>query len=688
MTKRSILYFSFLLFCFGILYAEEADTTLTQDPVDLNELVVKTSVVKRDATKDVVTITDAMRKGTTRSIDLLGNVPGLFVNPMTEKVSVDNNNDVPVYVDGNQVSPEYANNINPARIARVEIIRVPLGQYSGLPAVVNIILKNDFEGWDTHVSAYGAVDLRKTPTYFANLLGNFALSGKKSNLYGYLYLQQNRTVQGSSETSDIFGEQLTTVPIDKSRPNALEKTLDPCIFLGWDYELARNHVLTVQTNIRHRTFWSSNYSTYIKPDFHKRVSEKTPTQDYAGNLIYSGVINNKVSLHADVLYQNYSEKSEYSIFFDEKLSDHTDVGNTKHYVRGDARINYKPTSKLSLAIEDFLTWRRYDARNRLTDLSLYNGSELRNTLLGSVSWTPSQKFSMSGSLQYLAVHNSYNSEGRHQVQDTHTPQPDVSVYWQALPKLRFRARYIYGANYPVLTQLSPTRSLLSPHRYSQGNPDLRHALSHTANANIYFSSWLSAYYSFNHTNDAALIYFYPENNENIIQSYINGTKESHTGGLFLTYATQTIYLRGTASYTHSRIKSPIADARNGYSWNASLYAQYFISPIQTVVALDYNISKGKAILPQAEINIPSDNLSLSLSRNFIKNKLQVMLSATLPVHVLSRYQHTVIDTPGYQVSEYRFNGFGDRVVSLRVNLTLGNQKTGNMSKAFELEDER
>lgn len=65
-----------------------------------------------------------------------------------------------------------------------------------------------------------------------------------------------------------------------------------------------------------------------------------------------------------------------------------------------------------------------------------------------------------------------------------------------------------------------------------------------------------------------------------------------------------------------------------------------------------------------------------------------MLSATLPVHVLSRYQHTVIDTPGYHVSEYRFNGFGDRVVSLRVNLTLGNQKTGNMSKAFELEDER
>lgn len=137
-----------------------ADSIPDYDAIELGDVTVTATTDRRDAVTQTITVTDSMREGTNSAIALLGNVPGITLDRLSETIKVGFDSNVPILVDGIEVNADYAKNITPDRVYKVEIMRHPSGRYANYPVVVNLKLKTTFQGWDMNLHARSLASLK------------------------------------------------------------------------------------------------------------------------------------------------------------------------------------------------------------------------------------------------------------------------------------------------------------------------------------------------------------------------------------------------------------------------------------------------------------------------------------------------------------------------------------------------
>ncbi len=120
----------------------------------LNEVNVTGSSRTNKIDRDVFTITKELRAGTISSQELLGRLSGVHYNVYDKSISVNGSTNVLILVDGIEKDQQFAKNLQPERIERVEVIKDPVGKYAtdGFSAVINIVLKKDYSGIDATIS--------------------------------------------------------------------------------------------------------------------------------------------------------------------------------------------------------------------------------------------------------------------------------------------------------------------------------------------------------------------------------------------------------------------------------------------------------------------------------------------------------------------------------------------------------
>ena len=161
--KKSLTAISLGVLTALAVVAQEAtipgDSVSTMRNVELDELVVKESLVKHSTKSDTYKVTEAMRRGVDGTMQLLGRLPGVDYNLVTNSISVRNDTKVQILVNGNQVEDSYLKALPPDRIDKVEVTYVPQARFAmaGYKYVIDIKLKHEYRGHDIYQMALSAV---------------------------------------------------------------------------------------------------------------------------------------------------------------------------------------------------------------------------------------------------------------------------------------------------------------------------------------------------------------------------------------------------------------------------------------------------------------------------------------------------------------------------------------------------
>ena len=116
-----------------------SDTTDRQ--YELKEFVFTSALVRQDDNTTIYTITNNIRANTNTALAMIDKLPGMRLKAGTTRLSAFGSENLVVLVEGRQTSYEYARNINPNRIARIEVESNPVGRWADYEYVVNIVLR-------------------------------------------------------------------------------------------------------------------------------------------------------------------------------------------------------------------------------------------------------------------------------------------------------------------------------------------------------------------------------------------------------------------------------------------------------------------------------------------------------------------------------------------------------------------
>ena len=134
-------------------WAQEKDTLKVQSDsvarnVSLKEVSVVASSIRTEGDKTTVRITKEMRRGARNTAQMLGNIRGLTWNAVSNSVEYNGRGNIIVLVDSLEKGYSYVMNLHHVRFEKVEIIDQPKGKYEGYDALINLVTKKNYEGYE------------------------------------------------------------------------------------------------------------------------------------------------------------------------------------------------------------------------------------------------------------------------------------------------------------------------------------------------------------------------------------------------------------------------------------------------------------------------------------------------------------------------------------------------------------
>lgn len=657
---------------------------MAAEPIELNEVVVSASIVRHEPTKDVVTVTNEMRKGTIRAVDMLARVPGVSVNPITHQVDVDGYRNVAIFLDGNPVSAEYVRGINPKRIARVEVIRVPTGQYAGYEIALNIVLKNDFEGWDVDAQGEGTLSLKNNHSNAIAGLVNATISSKKLNIYGQFYGNHDRNYSSRAYERTIFGEVYQTVPADDHNPNRKTDDDNGVFFLASDYKFRQNQTITAQLYAStNRNSADSRYDFVDSPIEH--TNQHGHTNDLAAILMYTGRFGGRLSVYAYVQYQNHSESSDQLLKVGDNITGTTNLKNRSVFVNPVAVTAYTINEENTVMFTEKFQYRNYISRDAENGNTNFSSDDSRNSAEVAYVWRPSQQFNIVGSGTLLSVRTTNRAGQQEYVQNVNSFEPFISAFLKFAKDYTARLQYRYALSYPGLNMLSPAIYMDGPNFYRTGNPDLKRTISTVVYGTLSFKSLLTVEYFHSHQHNAIYYGYEPYGNDAIIGVYTNCGKTENAVTLTSRFKLgKDVSLNISGKYSRTAVSSYGAErceAGNSYSVFGSVV--YNIEPWATTAFAEFDFGWQQNPYLMGMYKYQTQKLSFGMRRSFFAKRLAMTLSYECPMP-LRRFNESVETSEDFYYKQQVSNYVNNSRLMLRVNLTIGNQKSSKVGNAFDI----
>ncbi len=626
------------------------DVFMEEDARQLNELNVTGSARTNKIDRDVYTITKTLRTGTTSSQELLGKLNGVNFNVYDKSISVNGSTNVLILVDGIEKDQQYAKNLQPDRVDRVEIIKDPIGKYAtdGYSAVINIILKKDFTGIDVSVSNTAFFDF--VGTNEKNILiqdyGNFNVNYiyKKLNVYsnGSLY---SGNFHLPTEYKKQYGDQVTTsARMDASNPNIYAQPLNTNFAVGADYTFSKKHILS--TELKYSDSYDKSTSLFnltnsigeitTGTSSSQNISENNTVNLQAG-ISYKGLFNDKNTVDADVRYYR-TDGYNYNYYQQENFTSESDIDLSGDYVRTNVNYTHIFSPKFNMELGygnvyftntntlDNNSFTRFNYRNRASLYASYRPFEKLNTKIGGI------------------VENYTQSYGN-QSKNLAVFLPFANVQFVAGKNFNIVARYQSSAQYPSINQLNPYKMATDSILYSSGNPALKTGINNTVGMdfNLFNVITLSPYYTFNKSYLSTYIGIDPDNNQHYLSQNVNADNYERYGarlnftvpfGKKLFWQNNLNWSRSTIAYLDEK------NSVNNWGLNSSLI---YVNPAKGLLGgLIYQKQLTRDIDIQGYNTNGNDIALIMLRKSFLKQKLNLTLFYSLPIDLGLSY-----DLPSY-----------------------------------------
>lgn len=645
---------------------------LSPNSSTLNTVEVKGSIRAIDIDKNEYIITDKMRTGTSKAIDLLDKVEGVSYNKYNKTIKVDNEQNVLLLVNGLQKSESFIKNINPKQIAKVEVIRDPSGQYGleGYTSVINIKLKTNYVGQELMVSTETIFDPKtKVKANLVPISGlglDYNFTRKSLNIYSQFWANNNN-LNLKQKLVKTYNDGSKTIQFDENdADNLIIQEFSTGGVFGADYQINPKHLVSIEGGYNLSPNSITNEKSTIRNELNSTLlfsqnlhsQRYTKTKSYNTSAFYIGTYTKDKELK--ITYRNNgsfantsSELSVDNLLFENevKSDDYTNSLNLNWSHSLTKKISYQLGAGSNIGNKTIK-----NIKSVSNILSEFQQTVFRNNVFGYSTWKIHSKLSLKGG---LAVENSITTSTE-QKGNFWIYRPHFDLLYKPSEKINFRLKYRVNSNYPTLDQLNPKEIYLDNFSVQKGNPGLSPSTIHNYSIK---ASAMQGYLS-------AEVYI--KNSEN----YIAPISELRTDGIFETN------FKNIGGYIQKGVKANIT-----VPFGNSLFWQTSVNIFNSEISYDNNIneftdwsgesqliyvnekhgyfagvlmqkSNIKRINPQGYTQNANDFWAFLIQKSLFKDKGSIMLLYMMPIDigVVDYTFDNLIQTQQYtQVSTTNFN---------------------------------
>lgn len=475
--------------------ARDVVVKMSTSSTDLKEIVVKARSMRAEAGKYVFTPGD-MSDVAPVAWDVLDYTPmlrtgesGVSVNGIGEAKILINGEDMHMPAE---VLKQYLSAFPPGRISKIEIVTNPGPRYAGVKCLVNIIMKDTFDGVRGALNAAGTYGYERVSPdgslWLGTSFGKFRLSG---------YAAGRRMDQ--YKTSDAFyefhtvGESAHNSVAEHSRGNTvsggltLSYKLSPSddVSIGasiGDGSINTSRATTTETALgggtpgEKETTWYTSSSPFGRPGVGVRASYVRTLGDSGNSLSVYGALSKAGS--------KTTEKLE--------MPDAVELKRDKKNNRGaSVRIVLEKTfgKKFNLtAGYDLTAYKVEDRRDETAVADYFDYTEVGNALYADLScqWSDAVSASVGfrGEFEHLIMRQ--NVTGENYTQKNFHPLPNASVAFNLPHSRTLSLDYSADLRRPFMRALNPLVRQVSENEYASGNPALKSYINHAVSLNWNF----------------------------------------------------------------------------------------------------------------------------------------------------------------------------------------------------------
>lgn len=648
----------------------------------LEEIVVAADRRKQDSSTETIYLNDSIRKSASNAVAMIGNLQGFKVDWITEKINIGGELDVPILVNEREVTMKYARSLNPKRIKLLQILRHPPGKYSDYPAIINIELFENYEGWDISAKTTGRLSLKNKHSNSENIQVDGTLTKNNWNAYVSSSYGRSRQYQAESFLTEISGNELQeSKPIDISAPNKSQLSSTGSITLGTDHRFNSSHTVSLQASLDHSKFDGYSYFDMIVPEGQRINRNDYNSDNLVSGLFYRGKFGGNFKLTSLLLYNYYKIKETRNLTF---LSDHDEsmIKGKKDYVNFNVDGAYTFSKKWDATLSYDYILRKYHSSENASTYFISN--ESRNNIEGTVSYSKSNKFDIRVGLNMLLISTSGQDTTSHNLSWI----PRLNLYWKPFRQLSLTMIYRNYTDYPNLDQLSTSSWQITPNILQTGNPYLRSRIMHYASAKLNLFRYLSLEYLFRYSKDDIVEWYEFISDDMLKKTFINCNYLFQYIGFSidkeLGYGINLNYV-GSYQWT----KRWMGNHKNrGRVWYSDLTLTWSPTNMPMSILVEYFLRHDKEPLPQGEIYSQGETLELGINYSFLNRRLPISLVFNFPVSLLSKTTYTKINIPGFRDETYRDNRINSFAISLNIRFNLGKGKVNKEYNSYYLDKEK
>lgn len=632
---------------------------------NIGTVTVTGSPRKVEIDKDIQLVTGTMKEGAANTYEVLDKVGGLHYDRFNNKITVDNNDNIIILVNGIEKNQDYIRNLNPDRLLKVEIIRDPGGKYGlkGYAAVINIILKSNYKGTDINISSFGInnwinKDIPVVIFNYSNLSMNY--TNKKLNFYfNYDPFYSNFHLYASKDQHYNDSTEIIYTNPQNELHNLIVKNFYQKFNIGADYYISPKNTLSFEADL---IYMPSKYGTTQVDYIVNREFDSIPIDSFTmntfnqnsiknliGKIFYIGNYNSSNSLNVSYAY-SLNQSQNYNSIAVNDIETIDKVLNQNIYSDLNAEYNHTFNNKLGIVagysniFSNFEN--KYNDDVSATD-STFSYNNLQNEAYLYLSYKIGSKVSTKVGLGYenaIIQHTGFRKS-------FNIYEPYVDIKYTPISMIDIRLKYRADGEYPSVNQINPFTTTLDWQTVSRGNPNLEPEISNKFSLSISVMKGLfriEPYYEF--SNNSIINVINQQTNGMWLSTYENAAKSMERGidGNITIPLGKTLFITTSSKIYHQQITYK-AETRSLNDWSLVAQFMYRNKKTKTLAGTFMQKQMSKDLVWTGYHKYNNDVWGILLQQPFFKEKLNVTLIYVLPVNLWMDYnQGSYTITSKYQ----------------------------------------
>ena len=628
---------------------------LTPRTEQIQGVTVKTSKRKIDLDRQEVIITREMKSRASNVNELLNLVNGVTYDRYNNRLSVDGHTNILILVNGLKKDYNYIQSLNPERILKLQIIRDPGGRYGleGYYAVINIVLKDNYQGIDTYLSASSLFDLDAPFEHFnihQHDIANLIYTKGKVNFYINQSFYNNQFWLDSLSEERVYTNGFHQFKRGIGQPVYYQGQMHN-LTTGIDYQINPLNVLSLElktTTVPFRpsaenstTFVQNYWDSVLVAEYKEQTINRNGSHYYGGTVFYKGSFS-KLDIESDLTMSRDLSHSQTQLLQNEDYLVDNEVNNRtdalEFNVEGTYYIGHLSLNAGVGYIARSLTYQTINHSGQLSgEQATGQSQDVRLRSYGYISW----KMNHTISLKVGSAVERYIYSGPEGDFNQWIAQPFVNFQLRMLNDLLvLTAKYRANTNYPTAQQFNPAIVVLDSGIAQQGNPALHPYVINNVSVNMQIMKGLltvEPYYRFSNNYIALVGKHRDDLPYNLVYSYENLGKYTQRGvrvNFIVPFSKKIIWKNDMNFYwsviQYDNVETTLDD------WTGSSQLIYYNPKIVTA-GLMYQNYLSRRIKAQGYNSNGNDFIGMFAQRDFFDKKLTVTLFYIFPVNEDGRW---------------------------------------------------